>query len=33
MEEAGIDPIAQLQVLIDDVCKLNKPREALRPWL
>lgn len=25
MEEAGVDPIAGLQVLIDDVCKLNKP--------
>lgn len=26
MEEAGVDPVAGLQVLIDDICKLNKPR-------
>lgn len=33
MEEAGVDPVAGLQVVIDDVCQLNKPHQALWPWL
>lgn len=33
MEEAGIDPIAGLQILVDSVSQLHQPGEALRPRL
>lgn len=33
VEEAGIDAIARLQVLIDGVDQLNQPSKALQPRL
>lgn len=33
MEEAGVDPIAGLQILVDSVSQLHQPGEALRPRL
>lgn len=33
VEEAGIDAVAGLQVLIDGVNQLNQPSKSLQPWL